>query len=215
MGNKCLIALVSFALGGVSGYFIGKKFIEARLTEEMNERINEEIKRIEKRYSKPKEEKGFIESKGLSEAVSKHGDALSRNAYADVLTERKLAEREFPQEDEPEEENADYDETEDIHISASEWAEREPEIISEEDYTNLPGWFSFVTFQYFDEDDTLVDEGEIPIDDPDLYIGDALAHFGELCDNEDHVYVVNGSMGLAAEVIRLHTSYERWSGLND
>lgn len=84
----------------------------------------------------------------------------------------------------------------------------DPYVISAEDYheTNLNHEKSSIT--YFNVDDTLVDESEEPIVDPESIIGDALMHFGESEEDPDIVYVRNEKLGIDYEVIRTEKSYQ-------
>ena len=123
-----------------------------------------------------------------------------------------LAEAESPEEDDSEldEETIMDDEPQ---LIMEEYAKNPPEMISIQDYSALPPYFDFVTFHYFEQDDVLLDDGEMIVDDVDDVVGDALVHFGECDENDDDtVYVVNGRMGLAIEIVRMHAAYAEWNG---
>lgn len=119
--------------------------------------------------------------------------------------------------DDDEECNPDIDE-EDLGVSEEPqmvmeaYAEEPPHVIPLSDYRNLPPCFEFLTFHYFEEDDVLLDDGDEIVDDIDGTVGDALVHFDEEEDDGDCVYVINGQMGNAIEIVRLHSSYANWSG---
>lgn len=119
--------------------------------------------------------------------------------------------------DDDEECNPDIDE-EDLGVSEEPqtvmdtYAEEPPHVIPLSDYRNLPPYFEFLTFHYFEEDDVLLDDGDEIVDDIDGTVGDALVHFDEEEDDGDCVYVINGQMGNAIEIVRLHSSYADWSG---
>lgn len=216
-----LVSGVSLAVGAIGGYFYAKKTLEDRLYCEMEKRINDEIDRLAQRsHIETRETKDAVVSmkaRGMEQVIEKYNAASksSPNPYR-VAVQKQMCDDDPYDGSDPEEEDdeAEFDAIEDeAHLTMSQW-NQEPEVVDEETYINLPTYFTCVTFQYFDEDDTLIDEAEEPVIDPELYIGDALNRFGELSDNPDHVYVVNGSMGLAIEVIRLHASYTKWAGLD-
>lgn len=87
-----------------------------------------------------------------------------------------------------------------------------PHVLPLSDYRELPPIFEFVTYHYFEDDDVLIDDGDEVVDNIDDTVGDALVHFDEEEDDGDCVYVVNGQMGLAIEIVRLHSSYSGWNG---
>lgn len=119
--------------------------------------------------------------------------------------------------DDDEECNPDIDEedlgvSEEPQVAMEAYAEGPPHVIPLSDYRNLPPYFEFLTFHYFEEDDVLLDDGDEIVDDIDGIVGDALVHFDEEEDDGDCVYVINGQMGNAIEIVRLHSSYADWSG---
>lgn len=132
--------------------------------------------------------------------------------------EKLMASFESPTEDDDEEpaevlDEEDLGETsDDPQKVMSEYADDPPHVIPLSDYRQLPPYFDFVTFHYLADDDTLLDDQDEIVDDVDGTVGDALVHFDEEEDDGDCVYCVNGSMGLAIEIVRMHTSYERWCG---
>lgn len=131
-----------------------------------------------------------------------------------------LAETECPTEDDSPYDYDEYPEDEEVsdeynepQMIMDEWSEKPPTIVTVHDYSRLPPYFEFLTYHYFEDDDTLIDDGDELIDDIDRIVGDALVHFGE-CDpkDDDTVYVVNGRMGLAIEIVRYHSAYSEWTG---
>lgn len=130
------------------------------------------------------------------------------------------AERESPQDDIPEEDLGETYEFESPELMAEEHENRNspPEVIDFQEYSSLSAYFSFVTFHYYDEDDVLLDDGDMIVDDIERTVGlDALTSFGDLAaemnDDDNTVYVRNGRMGLAIEIVRIHGSYAEFTGL--
>lgn len=98
------------------------------------------------------------------------------------------------------------------------WEDKPPTIISLDEYSDLPPLYENVTYHYYDEDDVLLDDGNQIIDDVTHIVGEALTKFGPEAaalanGDEDAVYVINGRMMLAIEVVRLHQSYASYMGL--
>lgn len=123
--------------------------------------------------------------------------------------EKLMAEMESPEEDE---DDVDEDGTEEPQLVMDEYQNNLPEVISLHEYSCLPSYLTALTFHYFEEDDVLLDDGDEVVDDIDGVVGDALVRFGDGSDDSDTVYVVNGRLGLAIEIVRLHSSYSRWNG---
>ena len=81
-------------------------------------------------------------------------------------------------------------------------------IISLEEYVNGEPSQQQRDLTYFESDDTLADEDEKIITDPDALIGsEALVSFGKLSSDPDIVYVRNTKTGEDFEVTRLQQSY--------
>lgn len=125
----------------------------------------------------------------------------------DLAIKKLLAETESPEEDEDEEDG------ENPQVVMEDYQNEPPKVIPLDEYSSLPPYFEFLTYHYFENDDVLIDDGDEIVVDIDRIVGDALVHFGE-CDekDDDTVYVVNGQMGLAIEIERVHSAYSHWTG---
>lgn len=77
-----------------------------------------------------------------------------------------------------------------------------PYVISSEEYSHDEPEFDKITISYYEEDDTLCDDRERPIDDIEGLIGDALSHFGEKSNDRNIVYVRNHRISSDFEVLR-------------
>lgn len=195
-----------------------------------NEDISTEIE-----FSEPVETNYYEEAKSLIETefsdceslneyrvsliASKITHDMERGASSEEITQHIVDTIHAFEQGDNEEGGAEFDDEEDIedesyempqHIM-SEWDGR-IEVVPLEEYRALPPYFEFLTYQYFEEDDVLVDDGDEIITDIDGTVGDALLHFDEEPDDGDCVYVVNGNTGNAIEITRLHTSYASWAG---
>lgn len=143
----------------------------------------------------------------------------SRRGLSQEETQKELADLmaqfESPQDDDPDETYLDEDDLidyEEPQRVMEEWEDKPPMVIPEEDYRALPPYFDPLTFHYFEEDDVLIDDKDMIVDDVDNIVGDALIHFDENENDGDCVYVVNGPMGLAIEIVRMHVAYTDWNG---
>lgn len=115
-----------------------------------------------------------------------------------------------PTEDDLEEEEIDS-EYEEPQMVMESYQNQSPRVIPLSDYRELPPYFDFLTYHYFEEDDVLIDDQELIVADVEEMVGDALVHFDEEEDG-DCVYVVNGQYGNAIEIVRMHCAYTSWNG---
>lgn len=91
----------------------------------------------------------------------------------------------------------------------AEYDDQEPYVISIDEFGEEMVHFDKLTIYYYEEDDTLADEQEEIIDDPNAIVGDeSLTRFGDKSDDSDIVYVRNERISVDYEVIRLHKSYQ-------
>ena len=145
-------------------------------------------------------------SKGLSEEET---DAKLRA----MIDEFQASDNEDTEDGEEYIDPDEVDEEEPQSVMAD-YANQPPHVIPYSDYCNLPPYFEVLTFQYFEDDDVLIDDQEEIVDDAEGAVGDALVHFDEEEDG-DYVYVVNGQRGNAIEIIRRHQSYAEYCGMGD
>lgn len=237
-----LVGGASALAGAVAGYFFCKKRMQDSFEEEVCKRVNEQLDAIKKDLNKPsdtkKEIKDIEEVEPDIEDYMSIAEAMIRAEYKDeYIDEDRLKEvsyilangmKDGKSEDQLSDdlreflENMEEDPDVDIEAEAElsdepqlvmeEYAQEPPHVIPLEEYSALPPYFEFMTYHYFEVDDVLIDDGDTPIDDVERFVGDALVHFDENEIDGDCVYVLNGSMGIAVEIVRLHTSYSEWGG---
>lgn len=108
--------------------------------------------------------------------------------------------------DEPEPDNASYDEFLELKKKRSRDV---PYVISIDEWAEEPT-HDKITLYYYDEDDTLTDERDRVIPDTDQIVGpDALTMFGKFSDDKHIVYVRSERNEADFEVVRQGDSYER------
>lgn len=128
-----------------------------------------------------------------------------------------FAEREYPQED-TEYETEDDTTAEDEECAAE--AAREEMLKYEDENDGKPyvipmtefdygrEWYEKVTLTYYEQDDTLCNEGEEIIHNVDDVISyESLTHFGDGSNDEDVVYVRNPAVDTDFMVVRVNASY--------
>lgn len=244
--NKTTLSIIvgsaSAVVGAVAGYFVAMRYLDAKYSAIYEEKLNTELSNIRK--VKPKqEERRNKNSVWVSRDNLKDLGIIPSDGKPIELTETEYhkirREAMKPSEDSDEGEviggsnwNPDsvvLDENGDP-IDQSEvadeywmdtpdfWEGKPATVISLDEYQDLSSYFDRVTFHYYAEDDTLVDDGDQIIDDITRFVGDALTRFGPeaaaLADgDEDAVYVVNGKLNLAIEIVRLNQSYASYMGV--
>lgn len=139
-----------------------------------------------------------------------------KNGY----TESKLAEGEHPLDQDEESEEAEIDEDE---IDDEEFSEETPEesafndhqrnmnkppkIISAEAYGDLPAHIEKEVLYYYKLDETLTDDNEDPVDEPERLIGDALHKYGFAENDEQIIFVMNYAMDVCYEIQKFDGSW--------
>jgi hypothetical protein len=81
-------------------------------------------------------------------------------------------------------------------------------VISLDEFNHEHPEFDKITINYYDLDDTLADEQEEVISNPDYIVGpEALLNFGQDSEDPDIVYVRNCRLSIDYEVVRVNQSY--------
>lgn len=84
-----------------------------------------------------------------------------------------------------------------------------PYIISNEEFARNELDYENIILEYFEADDTLLDERKIPVDDQERMVGEnALEQFGFKSKDANLVYVRNEDLGIDFEIQRSSGSYE-------
>lgn len=149
--------------------------------------------------------------KGISvdsaKAIKADMDALSRDVH-DCDFDEHMAEREVPEEDISEYEEAlEFDRQ--MHEEAlAEGSSDFPRTISASEMLNQKQWYSKVTLTYYAGDDVLADDQDEPIEDPKDIIGEHFKEFFGMSENDpDVIHVRNDDTESDYEVVRVDTSY--------
>lgn len=82
------------------------------------------------------------------------------------------------------------------------------EIISLEEYAASDTGYIKTSLNYYAGDDVVTDQKDVPLSDPEGFLGeDALVSFGMQSDDDDVVYVRNHELHGEYEIVRLHKSF--------
>lgn len=242
--NKLTLSIVigsaSAVAGAIAGYFVAAKYLDTKYSAIYEEKLNTELSNIRKAQQNQEERrsKDFVsvsrdDLKDLG-IVPSDGKPIEMTEieYHKIRQEAmKPSEDKMYQkldgDDEDVELDADGDPVDQSEVADEYWMDtpdfwddKPATIISLDEYRDLPSYFDHVTFHYYAEDDTLVDDGDQIVDDITHVVGEALTKFGPeaaaLADgDEDAVYVINGKMNLAIEVVRLNQSYASYMGMGE
>lgn len=156
--------------------------------------------------------------------------------YKDESFTEHLADREHPEDDEPEEEDEDPLDAEMADALRDHPGQYEDEEYETDGYGHViiqlagrndddliylvkEDWsgevYNIEDLRWFAKDDVLVDLNDAPVDDPDRIIGTALEHFGD-CGSPDIVCVRNVNLGAEYEITRIDGSFASYIyGVND
>lgn len=237
-----IVGSASAMVGAVVGYFVAMKYSDTKYSAIYEEKLNTELSNIRKAQQKQEERKNTDSISVSREDLKSLGIVPSDGKPIELTeTEYHKIRREAMEESEDDvgpdaighrnldpdtvivDENGDPIDRSEIADeywmdTPDFWDDKPATIISLDEYRDLPSYFDYVTFHYYVEDDTLVDDRDQIIDDVTHFVGEALTKFGPeaaaLADgDEDAVYVVNGKANLAIEVVRLNQSYASYMGV--
>lgn len=185
--NKGLVAFISLGVGGVIGYFVGK-----RLTEEAcEERLEEEIASVKKAFRKAKkarEEKKEEPEPGEPDFPHDEQTLLDQQEYRKQIERARYR----PQDPGRTEEQ--------LHQMAEKYR---PKVVSPDEFLEKD-WGDAISLTYLSKDGTLLDSQNEKMSDTDIEhtVGDDFAsHFGEYED--DSVFVENSRTKTYYEILRV------------
>lgn len=239
--NKTILSIIvgsaSAVVGAVAGYFVAMKYLDTKYSAIYEEKLNAELSNIRKARQKQEEQRNKdsvsisrddLKDLGIIPSDGKPIE-MTETEYHKIRREAmKLSEEDLYQKldgDEDVEFDSDGDPIDPSEVADECWMDtpdfwdgKPATVISLNEYRDLPPHFDPVTFHYYAEDDVLVDDRDQIIDDITHVVGEALTKFGPeaaaLADgDEDVVYIVNGQMSLAIEVVRLNQSYSAYMGV--
>lgn len=217
-----LTAVVSAAVGAAAGYYISRRQLEAayeeRLTEELAKtaaHMNNSLKSdILKRVPGATLDPSVVEED--DESAKLRPPAMSMFDNSSATLERVVKGLRYgpdapigdpkPAPRQPIQRNA-FDDEEDEDEAAA-WAEeisqrspKKPYIIDVTEFGEEDG-YSKVTLTYFMMDDTLIDEGEVPIEDAERVVGESnLDRFGYRSGDPRIIYIRNEKLKADYEVL--------------
>lgn len=227
---KNIKPILWFLSGVVSGSGVTVLVMREHFRKKYEERADAEIEEMEKFYAKKVDEiiqyfpdneedlKFVVKVDEDEETERKEPRTVNyTKMYANKhperaeLTEEDLeelaAECESPSEDDVEDESmeaAAKRATEDHRANMH----RPPKIISEEALGELPGYIENQTLFYYSLDDTLTDEDDQIIDDPDYLLGDTLDKYNFRESDEKMIFVRNFALDTVYEVQKVDGAFE-------
>jgi hypothetical protein len=87
--------------------------------------------------------------------------------------------------------------------------EKEPYVMSLEEWEETMNAFERHTILYYEMDGVYADDQEAIIDDPtNMFVPNAFLHFGEGSEDEDVVYICNPHRSEMYEILRMKASYQ-------
>lgn len=185
--------LFIFLAGAATGSIITWKLIEKKY----KNLADEEIESVKKVF-KEKQEK-----------INNIGNSKNNfETYKDIIKDLNNNEKDEYNEianSYSNEETTEDDKVEEKEISNNSADHSKPYIISPEEYGELYG-YDTKSWTYY-ADDILVDEYDQIVEDPELYIGDALKHFGEY--EEDSIHVRDEVSATDYEILRVTEEFSK------
>lgn len=222
------VGVVGVAIGAAGGYFIAKKRLEKVFAKKSNEEIAEAREFYSRRVHKigdggatltPQE---VLASEHGEEAlaalqsyrgVDEEDEALLAKTQARVIVTEETAAGVGISE-EVVERNVFLDPTFDLEVELQGRSTERPYVISHDEFFESEKDYENQVLTYFEADDTVVDEGDKALDDPDRLIGEGtLNRFGHGSRDKNVVYVRNDRLEMDFEIVRGSGSYLEALGL--
>jgi hypothetical protein len=197
-------------VGAGVGFFVGYKLLEKRLEEAFDERIEREEKLMREHYSlvrKPYATPQDALKDLVPEPPAEPEDPREpnmRNAY------HKIVQKEYePTGEEPELKAIVEDVVQNV-FQNDKLDRGKPYVIPMDEYMANTNGFDQNTLTYYEEDDTLVDERDRPMDGPNDVLGENFrVQFGVDSSDANTVHIRNEKLGLEFEIVRSYGSYKK------
>lgn len=210
-----LSAVLAFVSGAAAGAALAMKYFEQTYeaeTEREIEKAREYFKVSSERY-KTLDEIVQEADDAIEEAIEKQAEA-DLEAAADIIhdytTHYKQPEPKGEEIEAPPRDIFDGPTATDT-IDVDDVEARDPEfayIISYEEFMENAPDHTQIELAYYDEDDVVADDRDIPLDDPDDTIGpEALSHFGYGSKDPNTVYVRNERLDSDYQIVRARGSF--------
>ena len=209
--------LIMFGLGAATGSLLTWKLLEKKYKDLADEEIQSvkdkfnEREEMERTVVKVEESTTSVENPTI-EVKEQKDDAHDK--LSDFLARRKAREKERNEYFRNKAKELGYDLSEDDDVVVTEkedgslWITAktegvEPYVISPDEFGDTQ-YYENKSWTYY-SDNIITDEVGQIVDDPELYLGDALTHFGEFED--DAVHVRNENLECDYEVIKIEESF--------
>lgn len=218
---------VGFFLGGVCfgaavGFFFGHRWNKEKIKAEAFKQSEEEVEKIREIYRTSAESVRVVEKKpSLDEVVEERGyshrvtdEEMDRPTRPPVVVKPATPHvPPFPDE-EPTIETITggkaKDDGWDWKVELAQRTHDRPYILHQNEFMEKEAeGFSQVTYTYYLGDETLTDEAEEVVENPDTMVGTFnLERFGHGTDDFDVLYVRNQRLDMEFEICRVHESWE-------
>jgi len=198
--EKWFVMLLGFCVGGMTGYIVAKKVLESQDEFEEVKQLPEEEEpdwvKLEEETEEEEKPAPVKQPRKKGRKAAQKKEPVDYTQYHTKETKPSLKDvakkaQETPVEEEDENERDPG----------------EPRIINLEEYTTDDRYAKRV-WTYYEGDDTLCDENEDIISDPDRLIGpEGLLKFGVLSNDPDLVYIRNENEGTDFQILRSQRKY--------
>jgi hypothetical protein len=204
----------TFVLGGGAGYFFAKKTLETKYAKIATEEIAEARQYFTTNVEKPSLEEVILEKNKkafFEEVVDNHRQVFE--TVADKIEEYDQVSVTV-REDFVEVVNNVFTDSDNVVWSYQDEMEKrsddKPYVIHFDEWTETIPGYEQVQLTYYDEDDTLADSQDVPIDAVEQAVGRAnLERFGHGSNDESVVYVRNEAIATDFEIVKTDGSYSR------
>lgn len=204
MTKNIIFGLGGLVVGAVGGFMVGKFYYKEKYERQAEEEIAEMREHYERKehnlktvtnmvYGAPKMPEDFVAHEPDSFRVDEPIDA---------------AEAEHPEDDDEEFEDEEPD-IDDANREYEHNKHKKPKIISVEEIGNLPPGTDSRTLFLYTYDDTITDEDDEEIEQPELLLGDCLDKYDFYDSDERVIFVMNYELSTCYEISKIDAA---WGG---
>ena len=199
-------ALVGLVVGATGGYILAKKQLDKKYNEAVEHEIAVTKAYLNERHKSTLDKRVPQKPVGVDDRVHEgpSDDTLKR-----VLEGLRYAPKTVPV-GPPKTMNVfeQQDLANDVEVEEQR-DKTKPYIISVGEWGDNDDHYERVVYTYYNEDDTLADEGDEIVDRVDYLVGDDnLTKFGHLSGDDDTVFVRNEKLRMDFEIVRANGSYK-------
>lgn len=196
MTKNIIFGLTGLAIGAVGGFIAGKFYYKGTYEQQARDEINEMREHYE---NKEKELKVVSVNNVYENRLGDHTCGIFQDP----------AESEYPEEDDDKElDDEEEPDIGDVNLEYEKNRNKPPKIISVEETESLPAGTDSRALFLYTYDDTITDEDDNEIEQPELLVGDCLDKYDFYNSDERVLFVMNYELSTCYEISKIDAAWD-------